>query len=178
MTLRLFGMTWSDLRKYAFCERDFGLGVVVFGSVFVSAYFDESLRRLHLLDVAAVLGIAILAVVIAAISILTAFLTEDYGRLLRETFGGNLREVFFPYQVIALASSATTFLAIVGIFVWPSSPGWARALSLAVSLGFAAWSVVGTFELVGITAAHGRMRLRLPELREAYDQGRRERRAG
>jgi hypothetical protein len=92
----------------------------------IAADLDVALRHdPHLLDVAAVLGIAILAVVIATITVLTVFLTEDYGILLRAQYD-DVGEVFFPYRLIAAVSCATTVVAALGLFVWPASPPWAN----------------------------------------------------
>ena len=157
--------------KYELRDRgawDLRLAVLAWLGVFLAAYFDSKLQGAHLLDVALGVGVAVLAVVIAAITILTAFLTEEYGVLLKETFGG-YGEVFYPYRLIAAVASATVLVSGIGLFVWPSATGWEKALLLAFSLGLAAWSTVGTFGLVKITADHGEIKMRLlPELRQAY----------
>ena len=43
---------------------------------------------------------------------------------------------------------------------------------MALPLGLMAWAVVGTVQLVGITATHGRQRLRIPEIRAAASEAR------
>jgi hypothetical protein len=43
---------------------------------------------------------------------------------------------------------------------------------LGISLGFAAWPTFGAFSLVRITAGHARLKMRLPEVEEAYKPAR------
>jgi hypothetical protein len=163
------------LRKYAFAW-DFYISVAIGIGVGLAAEFDDELRKSsHLLDVSAALGVAVLGIVIATVSILTVFLTEDYGILLRTKYE-DVGEVFVPYELIALTSCATTAVSVLGLFVWAAAPPWAKSVLLGVSLGFAAWSTFGAFSLVRITAGHARLKMRLPEVADAYKQGR-ERRA-
>lgn len=163
---------WHYLRKYAlrrYLAIDLRIALLVAVGVFVAANSDEALRKsVHLLDVAAALGVAVLAVVIAAISILTVFLTEDYGLILRATYPDDVGEVFYPYRLIAFVSCACTFVSVLGLFVWPAASPWEREALLAASLGFATWATLGTFDLVRITAGHGRLKMRIPELDPAY----------
>jgi hypothetical protein len=163
---------WPYLRKYAFAW-DARIAAIVFVAVWASAWHDKSLRQIHLFDLTALLGGAILAVVIAAIAILTALFTEDYGVVLRAYYTDDLGEAFYPYRFVALISCATIFVSVAGAFAWGASPGWAQALELALSLAFAAWATVGTLDLVGITAGHGRLKLRVPEIPAAFREARR-----
>lgn len=159
-------------RKYAPAS-DLFLAIIFFGGVTTLALAKPKLQDPHLLDVSTGVGVAILAVVIAAISILSAFLTEDYGVMLRKVYP-DVGEVFYPYKLIAATSGITVVVSGVGLFLWPSLWSGARATILGAAIGLAAWSIIGAVHLVGITATHGRMKLRLPELRESYQRGRAE----
>ncbi len=110
---------------------------------------------------------AILAVVIAAISILTVFLTEEYAILLSGEYQDDIGEVFYPYRLIAAVSCACTVAAVLGLFLWSAVSATARETLLGVALGLAAWATYGTFDLVRITAGHGALKLRFLELDEA-----------
>jgi hypothetical protein len=105
--------------------------------------------------------VAVLGIVIATISILTVFLTEDYGILLRSKYK-DVGEVFVPYQVIALTSCATTAVSVLGLFVWAAAPPFRLRRR----------STFGAFSLVRITAGHARLKMRLPEVEEAYKRAR------
>lgn len=121
----------------------------------------------HLLDVTVGLSVAVLAVVLAALSILVAFLSEDYAQLLAATRQG-VAGAIRPYVETAVVSCATAVVSVFGLLVWPIAPPWGRSALLASALGLAVWTTVGTVELVAITAKHGRLRARLPEIETAY----------
>ena len=152
---------------------DFRLALITFVLVFVLAEKNARLRASpHLLDVSTGLGIAVLAVVLAALSILVAFLSEDYAKILAAVKPG-VSGAIRPYAQTALVSGLTTLVSVTGLFFWPIAPPWGRALILAAALGLTVWAVVGTVELVGITAKHGRLRARLPEIEDAYHDAKR-----
>jgi hypothetical protein len=155
---------WKYARKYAFAW-DFRSGVVVGLGVFFATHFDKHLGdQQHLLDVCVLLGIAILTVVMAAISIFAVFLTEDYGIVLRYQYRDDVGEAFYPYRLIAFISCLTTFVSAFGLFMWPVAHGWERQVVVGLSLGLATWATLGTFDLVRITAGHGVLKVRTPEL--------------
>ncbi len=159
-------------RKYAFAW-DFRLGAAVGVLVGGTTAYCSGVRGSgSLLNVSTTIGIAILAVVIAAISILTAFLTEDYGIVLRKFYGDDLDRVFYPYKLIAFVSCLTVAVSILGLFLWPISGTALKAILLGFSLGLATWAIIGAFDLVRTTAGHGRLKLRLPEIQEAFDKER------
>jgi hypothetical protein len=144
---------------------DFRFAVATFGLVEgLSVAYPKLRESAHLLDVCTAIGIAVLTVVLALYAVLASFLGEDrYASVLRDTSLG-IEGAFRPYAEIAAISGLTAIAAIAGLFIWPVSPPWARSLTLAVCLGLAIWSIVGTVELVGITSKHGRFRTRVPEL--------------
>ncbi len=162
--------TWRNtlLRSW-----DVRSAVVMFGLVEWLGQTHSKLRSSsHLLDVSTGLSIAVLAVVLAALSILVAFLSEDYAQLLAATKSG-VAGAIRPYVETAIVSGTTTAVSVVGLFLWPIAPTWARSLLQAAALGLTMWTVVGTVELVGITARHGRLRSRLPEIDDAYHEAKR-----
>ena len=166
---------WTYFHKYELTHKlawDIRAGLAVFIAVLVTASLEKSVRKTpHLLDVSAALGVAILAVVIAAISILTVFLTEDYAVLLHGEYTDDIGEVFYPYRLVAAVSSICTFTSVLGLFLWPAVGEQARPVLLAASLGLAVWATIGTFGLVNITAGHGALKLRFNELDEATLEG-------
>lgn len=160
-------------RKYAFAW-DFRIGLIIGVAVGVAASLCAGLRTsTALLSVSTAIGVAMLAVVIAAISILTVFLTEDYGILLRDRYPEDVGEVFYPYRLIAFVSCSTIIASVFGLFLWPVAGGLLRSTLLSLATAFAAWAIIGSFDLVRITAGHGRIKMRLPEIQEAYDEERR-----
>jgi len=108
------------------------------------------------------IGTAILSVALIALSVLVAFLGPEYVKLLTESVG--MDEVIMPYQTVAVVSAIDILVAILSILVWPIAPYWAKNLTASVAAGLTAWAVIGTVQLVNITARHGRRRARMPEI--------------
>lgn len=150
------------------------MAVGVFAGVFALAWTTPKVRDPHLLDVCTGVSVAILAVVIAAFAILAAFLNEDYSVVISQSLGSVWR-AFEPYAVVAIVSGAAAFVSVTGLFLWPIAGGWVRSLLMGLGLGLSTWAVVGSVQLVGITATHGRHRLRIPEIRAAATEARRAR---
>jgi MFS family permease len=166
--------SWQTRWTYVLVSSDCAAGVLVALTVYVATVEVPKLRETHLFDVTAGVGVAILAVVIAAFAILAAFLTDEYSLVIKETLG-DARRAFEPYAVVALVSGAAVFVSVAGIFVWPVAPGWTQSLIMAFACGLSTWAIVGSVQLVGITATHGRHRARVPEIRAAYMKTRAER---
>jgi hypothetical protein len=174
--LILIKKSWQTRWRYILASPDCTAGVLVTLTVYLSTVEVPMLRETHLFDVTAGIGVAILAVVIAAFAILAAFLNDEYSLIIQETLG-DARRAFEPYTVVAFVSGAAVFVSLAGIFVWSVAPGWAQSLIMGLASGLSTWAVVGSVQLVGITATHGRHRARVPEIRAAYAKARKERRA-
>lgn len=105
----------------------------------------------------AALSIALLAIVLTALSIFVVFLGEEYQAILRETPRG-LSGAFRPYVLVAWISAIATLLCLLGALAWPVSAWWLKALVLGSGTWLSAWALLGTTQLLGITAFHGEMR--------------------
>ncbi len=160
-----------------FASVDAVVGVAVGVGVYVASVEVPKLRDQHLFDVSAGISVAILAVVVASFAILAAFLTDEYMLVIQDALG-DIRQAFEPYAVVAVVAGLSAFASVVGIFVWKIAPGWAQSLVLAVAIGAAVWAVIGTVQLVGVTANHGRLRMRVPEIRAAAKEARAKKLAG
>jgi hypothetical protein len=104
----------------------------------------------------AVIAAAILAVVLATLTIIATFLTEEYLIVLDHAPTG-VAGAFFPYRVIAVISTMALLMALVGSIVWllPGGIETLAQLYLAITTGLTVWSVVGAVQLVFLTADHG-----------------------
>lgn len=168
----------SDGRN-TFGSLDFYLGVVTAAGSFVGLAISSGLRdgAGRLLIAEAAMGITILAVVLTALSILVAFLNENYLYLIRKS-RGSIAAAIAPYRTLSVVGGTATIFALVGLFVWPVAPTLVKAALFGLASGFSMWALVGTIQLVGITARHGQLRARMPEIREsaerAIEQRRRE----
>lgn len=121
------------------------------------------------------LGLAVLAVVLMALSILVAFLGEEYVLILRKTKDG-VAGAMRPYRFVGSISGLATVFSLLGAMLWSLCPPALQAFALAVGTWLTVWSVLGTIQLVGLTAKHGTYRARIPEIREALREGRERRR--
>lgn len=162
--------------RHTFISADFICACVAALAVGLGAGLSGSLREsgVTILLFEGALGVAVLAVVLAALAILVAFLGEEYVALLQGTplgVDGAIR----PYSTIARVSAFATGSGLAGAFVWSLSPWWVQASVLACSTGFMVWALVGTVQLVGITAWHGRMRARMLEIKQAAREAMKER---
>lgn len=103
------------------------------------------------------LGIAILAVVLAALSILVAFMGDEYLVILDSTPGG-VKGATLPYRFVAVVSCGLTLLSFAGAISWSLLPDWVGSVALSAACGLSVCAVVGTGQLVFITAFHGERR--------------------
>jgi hypothetical protein len=158
---------WNRRWKYILKSPDCIVGVCVGLAVFFASSARPGLRQAHLLDVGAGINVAVLAVVIASLAIVATFMDEEY-RLVLKTAFGSIRRAYEPYEVVAAISGAAAFVSVAGLFVWPIAPGWAQSLVLSLSLGLSAWSVIGTVQLVRITATQGQHSSRVGDIHAAY----------
>jgi hypothetical protein len=159
---------WQEVGQYIFIASDFATGIVVglgFGLAAVNVP-TLTTNGFTVLLAELALGVAVLAVVLTALSILVAFLGEDYVMFLKASPLG-IRGAIEPYRVISIVTGTQVLTSLLAVICWALSPLWGRALALGIVTGFAVWAIVGTVQLVALTARHGYLRSRMPELREA-----------
>lgn len=169
---------WETKGKY---DVSWGLlaPVAAWGAVFVgSLHYERALNTGPVVVLAeAALGTALLAVVLTALSILVAFLSEEYVEFLEASPIG-IDGAIHPYLLVSSVSGIATVLGLGAAIAWEVLPHWSKAAAVATSTAFTVWAVVGVVELVLVTASHGKQRARLPEIRDAARQKMQERRTG
>jgi Na+/proline symporter len=117
-------------------------------------------------------AVAILAMVLMALSILLAFIGDDYLYLLRKSIG--VSGAIYPYKLVAVVSGSQLLVSLAGLLVWNSVAHTGQSVLLACASGLLVWCVVGTIQLIFMTAWHAQQRSRLPEVREEFERGQRE----
>jgi hypothetical protein len=144
---------------------DFWLGCIAGTAVTLAAVYSQ-----HVLDEAVVVlstqilvGGGLLAVVLAALAILTAFFDEKYREALRAGTGG-FAGVVFPFKVVAFAGASSAATGIATITLWGLLPHTLKAVAFGVVSGATVWAIVGTWQLVSDTTFHGVKRAELLEL--------------
>ena len=157
---------WQWFKRYGtktFISTDCIVGLLVAAGLFVGGLFNHAITPgTGVLIGEIAIGTAILSVALIALSVLVAFLGPEYVKLLTESVG--MDEVIMPYQTVAVVSAIDILVAILSILVWPIAPYWAKTLTASVAAGLTTWAVIGTVQLVNITARHGRRRARMPEI--------------
>jgi hypothetical protein len=167
---------WRQVGQYVFVAWDFAAGVVIGLGIGLATVEVPKLATngftVMLAELA--LGVAVLAVVLTALSILVAFLGEEYVMFLKGSPLG-IRGAIEPYRVISIVTGCQVFAALLAVVCWSLAPLWGQAVALGVVTGLATWSIVGTVQLVNLTARHGYLRSRMPEIREAARKALRDR---
>src|SRR5260370_28053813 len=135
---------------------DFGAGVVAgIASYFAITSSPELEKRaIDALLIEAGLGVAILAVALAALAILVSLLGAEYLVVLERADGG-VSGAFFPYKSVAVVSCITAVAALGSAFVWPLASSTVQGLLFGFSTLCTVWALVGTGQLAFITANHG-----------------------
>lgn len=110
----------------------------------------------------ALLGAALLAVVLGALAILVTFFDDHFRQVVAHTEGG-VGAAMLPYKVVAFVGGTGATIAMIGAIVWPSLPHYARASLLGVVTLLIVWAVYGTYQLVGLTVFFGAERSKLME---------------
>jgi hypothetical protein len=165
-----YGLRWVLAhRQEIFSSVDFKLGAVTFVIVTVAAGASPNVRAAGVVVLLAegALGMAVLAVSLTALAILVGLLDDRYRQVLEKATG--LRAAFTPYQEVAGVAALCALSAIAGAAMWAvelNAPlaAWLRqAVALGFVSGLAVWAIVGTAQLVNLTAFHGTERARLLE---------------
>jgi hypothetical protein len=138
---------------------DFGAGVIAGAGMFVAAGWQPATFRTGgtgIFVTEAVTGAAILAVVLASLTILATFTTEEYLVVLDHAPSG-VAGAFYQYKIVAVISAAALLLGLAGsvVSLLPIGDQLFEQLYLAITAGLTVWAVVGAVQLVFLTAFHG-----------------------
>jgi hypothetical protein len=150
--------------RSTFLAWDFIVGFGAFDLVCVVAGTQASVRQsgVTVLFAEMALGAALLAVVLGALAILVTFFDEHYRQVLAAADNG-MRGAMLPYQTVATVAGLATLTSLGTAVIWPALPWWAQTALWGVATWFVVWALVGTVQIVNITAFHGDQRGRLLE---------------
>lgn len=158
----------------------FGLGFVLgvaagVGAGLAAAYSEHTLdEAIGVLTTEALLGVGLLATVLAALAILATFFDQHYRVALRELSGGFLSAVL-PFRVVAVAGALAAAVGIASISLWSVMGDTLRSVAYGLVTGATVYAVIGTWDLVRDTTFHGLKRNELLELDSAQEMLTRER---
>lgn len=101
-------------------------------------------------------GTALLAVVLAAMAMLTAFMTEEYLAAL-----GDTRDATMPYATTSHVCGVTAGWSLLSALAYRALPDALEGVVLAVAVGLAVWTLIATSQIVSMTTEHARLRAQL-----------------
>jgi len=157
---------WRLDGKWTIVSWDVGAGVLVGLGLYFGGKADHRvIPGPAALYVQVALGAAILAVVLTALSILVAFLGEEYIQLLEQSV--TVKRAIFPYQVVGFLAACEVLSALMTVTIWNVVPRWVHDMTSAITAGFTTAAVIGTVQIINLTARHGLRRARIPEIRRA-----------
>lgn len=140
--------------------RDFALGLVA-ATATAGLATSAGVRDagVTVLIAAAALDVAVLTIVLAAMTILTGYVEGPYRKVL-EAIGGVSR-AFVPFRAVTTIAAVAAILAMIAAAGWPALGVWPRATALAVATGLMACVLGGAAGLVGIVLFHAEQRAQL-----------------
>jgi hypothetical protein len=100
-------------------------------------------------------AVGLLAVVLAAVALLLAFLSEPYKQII-EAVG--VKKFFWPFVPVAILSAVAAIMGMAGALDSDSGPQDARATLDGIALGFFAAAVAGVVYLVWVFLFHAGVR--------------------
>src|SRR5438105_4218433 len=157
------GFVWTHRRELFGMSFWLGAGVGIATGIVAS-------RSQHVLDTAlgtltteTLLGVGLLATVLAALAILATFFDHTYRAALRELSGGFLRAVL-PFRIVAFSGAVSAAFGVAAMTFWSVLSHGVKAGVFGLVTGATVCAIFGTWELVRETTFHGVKRDELLEI--------------
>jgi hypothetical protein len=145
-------------------QPDFGIGAIIGVGVGFWAYYKHSVQleegTILTTDIGASVGL--LAVTLAAMTLILGFLQGFYADLIRTVPGGEAK-FFYPFKVIAVVSGGAAVSGIVSSIDADSAPFRLSSILFGLSVGLLIWAIIGAVQLVFIFVGHGTLWMELDE---------------
>jgi hypothetical protein len=100
------------------------------------------------------LGVGLLATVLAALAFLATFFDQHYREALQELSGGFLRAVV-PFRVVAFAGAVSAGVGVASMAFWSILSHTLKSAALGLVTGATVCAIVGTWDLVRDQTVHG-----------------------
>jgi len=140
------------------------VGVIAGASAGAAVGFSEPIAKeaVTILLAEAAVGVALAAVVLAALAIFATFFDDSYRQVLEAASDRNsVRDATFPYEVVAVLAGLSTIAGLLVALAWPALPKAGEIAGLGIATGFSIWAIAGSIQLVGLTAWHAEQRATL-----------------
>ena len=149
-----------DILATAFRSWDFAIGLAAGGVAALCALNGDVRGNAPTVLIAELaVGLAVLAAVLPALTILTTFFDGHYRRVLDAA--GGVPRAMLPYIVVAVLGGVGAVVALLTAAGWPAFGPSARIPLFALSTGLCVWTIAGVVSLVEITMFHGTQRAEL-----------------
>jgi hypothetical protein len=157
------------LWRFAVRNIDFVIGALTAGACYEATLADPHLltQATALLASEITIGLAVLATVLAAMAVLVVFMSDAYLVVLRGIKNG-IASVVWPYKAVASLGCATALMGIAATLSWDLLPTELQSLLLALTTALTVAALIGTGQLVSVTAIHGVQRAKLLEEMENW----------
>jgi hypothetical protein len=142
----------------------FWLGAALGTGVGLGAAYSKHMldNAIAVLTTETLLGVALLATVLAALAILATFFDEHYREALRELRGDFLTAVL-PFRIVAFSGTLAASAGLVSITLWGVFSHTLKSIGFGLVAGATVCAVIGTWELVRDQTFHGLKRDQLLE---------------
>lgn len=137
------------------------VGAIAVGAISVLLATKHAIREdsVTVLLAAGAAGLAILGVVLAAMAIIAPFVDSHYRRVLDHA--GGVRSALAPYLLVAGVGALTAIVALVAALAWPTGGWLLQAVLDGLTMGLAAYAILGALSLVELTIFHADQRAKL-----------------
>jgi hypothetical protein len=169
---KIRAITLKQVAATTYMSADFRIALPIavgvgFWSGLVGGVLSE---ETSVLESAGSAAIGILAVALAAMTFLLAFMDESYTRLIKDS--GGIYGLYRPFRTVSIVSGAAVLVCFLGAIDGNSGPKTLRFIFFAAGMGLFSWSVVGAIQLVKILLRHGARREAWFALAKDEDQNR------
>lgn len=167
---RIRAITLKQVAAATYKSADFRIALpIAIGVGFWSGYVGGVLsEETGVLENAGVAAIGILAVTLAAMTFLLAFMDKSYASLIKDA--GGIYGLYRPFRVVSIVSGAAALICFIGAIDGNSGPKTLRFIFFAAGMGLFSWAIVGAIQLVKILLRHGARREAWYALAEDEDQ--------
>jgi hypothetical protein len=90
--------------------------------------------------------LALLAVVLTAVALMSSFLRGNYGRVISDAAGLNV--FFFPFRVVACVSATAALASFLAAMDYHTGPEWLQDAFFGLAVMLTVWTILGAVVLV------------------------------
>jgi hypothetical protein len=136
------------------------------GAGFWVAYSSKVLsEETTVLAAAAGADVSLLALTLAAMAFVIAFLNGFFGTVIARL---GIRNFFFPFVLVAFVSMVAALVSFAGALDNGTGPAWSQDVLFGVATWLTVWAIVGAFGLVRILVSYTAESVSLGEIPDKF----------